>query len=430
MLGQLEAAQARQVQIQQADVEIPCADLAQCRQRMARMHHFMAARTQQPAHHISHGCIILDQQHAQWRHVGRILAVHFALGLCIGIDHQRQRQGHAKTRAAAALALHLDTPLHRLRQFAADRQAQAAAAVLRRGAGAIGLLEAAEQALLLFLADARPGVAHFEMQRAQLAVAARMQGDGSAAGELDRVGEQVEQDLPYPHRIAGRLQARRQLVVEGEAQALLRCQRSHQRGQVLQQAAQRERLGLQLQPSGFDPCQVQCIVDQVKQVFAGVPDRLRVAALLRVQRRGQQQFAHAEHTGHRRADFVAEIGQEAGLGRRGLFGQFLFMQCQLIGMAPLQATAIQPGKPTGQQKRDRGQHQQPGQAAPPRWLYTEFQALHPRPDMVGRARLYLQAVAARRQAREQALTSRPHFHPIGVVAGQAVAVAVGGRIGE
>ncbi|KAG1240973.1 hypothetical protein G6F68_017140 [Rhizopus microsporus] len=55
------------------------------------------------------------------------------------------------------------------------------------------------------------------MQRAQLTIASRVQRDGATAGELDRIREQVEQDLPHPHRIAGGLQAGRQLVVEVQA---------------------------------------------------------------------------------------------------------------------------------------------------------------------------------------------------------------------
>ncbi|KAG1087266.1 hypothetical protein G6F40_013754 [Rhizopus arrhizus] len=224
------------------------------------------------------------------------------------------------------------------------------------------------------------------MQRAQLTIASRVQRDGATAGALDRIREQVEQDLPHPHRIAGGLQAGRQLVVEGEAQALLRGQRSHQRSQILQQAAQREGFVLQFKPPRFDPRQIQRVVDQVQQMFAGMPDRLRVASLLRVQRRGQQQFTHAQHAGHRRADLVAEVGQETGLGRRGLLGQFLLVQRQLVGVTTLQATPVQPGEPAGQQQRDGGQHQQARQAAQPWRLHAELQALHPRPDMVGRAR--------------------------------------------
>ena len=57
---------------------------------------------------------------------------------------------------------HADAAAHRRRQFLADRQAQAAAAVARRGARTFGLLEAAEQARLLFLVEARAGIGDLE----------------------------------------------------------------------------------------------------------------------------------------------------------------------------------------------------------------------------------------------------------------------------
>jgi hypothetical protein len=92
-----------------------------------------------------------------------------------------------------------------MRQFAADRQAQAAATVLRCGTCTVGLLEAAEQALLLFWLMPGP-VSRTSKCSAQLAIATCVQGDGAAAGELDRVRQQVQQDLPHAHGIAGGLQ--------------------------------------------------------------------------------------------------------------------------------------------------------------------------------------------------------------------------------
>jgi hypothetical protein len=44
-------------------------------------------------------------------------------------------------------------------------------------------------------------------------------------------------------------------------------------------------------------------------------------ALARLQLAGLQQFRHAEHAGHRRADLVAERGQEARLRLRALFAE-------------------------------------------------------------------------------------------------------------
>ncbi|MNN32408.1 hypothetical protein D3C81_1461300 [compost metagenome] len=43
-------------------------------------------------------------------------------------------------------------------------------------------------------------------------------------------------------------------------------------------------------------------------------DGLHIIALLDRQRRAEQQLGHAQYAVHRRADFVADLGQELGLG--------------------------------------------------------------------------------------------------------------------
>ena len=55
----------------------------------------------------------------------------------------------------------------------------------------------------------------------------------------------------------------------------------------------------------------------VSSASPDAPDRLRVLALLRAQRRVQQQPRHADHAVHRRADLVAHRRQEGALRSRG-----------------------------------------------------------------------------------------------------------------
>ena len=52
-----------------------------------------------------------------------------------------------------------------------------------------------------------------------------------------------------------------------------------------------------------------------------VADGVGVVALLVVERRVEQQAAHADHRVHRRADLVAHGGQERALGLVGGFGR-------------------------------------------------------------------------------------------------------------
>ena len=80
---------------------------------------------------------------------------------------RRSRSGSsAQKRAAAPGALsHADLAAHQLRQLAADRQAEAGAAVAPRRR-AVALRERLEQALLRRRVDARAGVGHREAHRA------------------------------------------------------------------------------------------------------------------------------------------------------------------------------------------------------------------------------------------------------------------------
>ncbi len=90
--------------------------------------------------------------------------------------------------------------------------------------------------------------------------------------------------------------------------------RFHQGLDLVQQRHQIERPQIQFQSPSLDAGQIQRVVDQPQQVFAGMLDRAGVAALHVIQRGGQQQFAHAQHTGHRRAHFMPQRGQEPALG--------------------------------------------------------------------------------------------------------------------
>ena len=83
-------------------------------------------------------------------------------------------------------AAQLDFAAQQVGQFAADRQAQAGAAVLAAGAG-IGLLEGLEDDSLLFRRDADAGVGHLERHHRSRASQDRMiaRSSRSSATETD-----------------------------------------------------------------------------------------------------------------------------------------------------------------------------------------------------------------------------------------------------
>ena len=99
--------------------------------------------------------------------------------------------------AAPRFARQVDLSAHQFDQAFADRQAQPGAAEAPGDAG-VGLDEGLEEARGLFLADTDAGVAHRNAQQHfGLALFDAIDADGDVArfGELDRVGDQVADDL-------------------------------------------------------------------------------------------------------------------------------------------------------------------------------------------------------------------------------------------
>ena len=112
----------------------------------------------------------------------------------------------AELAAVAHLARDPDPAAHQLGQALADRQPQAGAAVAARGRG-VDLAERLEQPVQPVRRDADAGVADREGQlvkrrRAVEAAGAHREDDLAPLGELDGVGEQVEQDLAQPRHVA------------------------------------------------------------------------------------------------------------------------------------------------------------------------------------------------------------------------------------
>ena len=105
---------------------------------------------------------------------------------------------------------------------------------------------------------------------------------------------------------------------------LLLCRPRRQRLQrVAQGVAQIEIDRLQLELAGFDLREVQDVVEQPQQRIGRLLHQVQVLALLGRQLGVEQQFGHADDAVHRRADFVAHVGQEFALGPVGPLGLFL-----------------------------------------------------------------------------------------------------------
>ena len=96
---------------------------------------------------------------------------------------------------------------------------------------------------------------------------------------------------------------------------------SHRCAQLGQQGFHVERDRFQRELAGLDLGEIEDVVDQAEQCFRAALDGFGVVVLLAVEIGVQQQAGHADHTVHRRADFMAHVGEKIALRTAGLLGR-------------------------------------------------------------------------------------------------------------
>jgi hypothetical protein len=233
--------------------------------------------------------------------------------------------GEPERRALARLALHADLAVHHDHELLGDRQAQAGAAVAARGR-AVGLREGLEQLRLHRGRNAHAGVAHLEAED-DAVVAFGLPGDAdddfAALGELDRVADEVHEHLAQPARIAAQEARHFGRQVHDQLGALgLRALGEHVE-RALDGLRQVEVERFEGELAGLDLGEIEHVVDQGEQRVGAGADRLGVFALDRAELEVEEQAGHADHAVHRRADFVAHVGEELALGLGGGLGGLL-----------------------------------------------------------------------------------------------------------
>ena len=206
---------------------------------------------------------------------------------------------------------------HGARQVAGNGQAQAGAAAALSARG-IALNKGLEDAVDLRRAHTRPGVHHAVAQA--LPLAAHLDAHAAGRGEFQGIAGQVQQHLPHPRRVhphPGRhARGHRRL----QQQAFVMGHRAQQGHHVARELRRVGRLGLQGQPAVFDAGDVEQVADQRQQVPRRLVHHLQAPGLPRRGRVLLQQLGHAQDAVERRAQFVADGGQETRLGGIGLFG--------------------------------------------------------------------------------------------------------------
>ena len=234
-----------------------------------------------------------------------------------------QMHGEPDGRALPGLrVLDPDPAPHPLDQILADRQPQARAAE-PAGGGLIGLDEFFKQPGLNLRrhADARIAHIHLQGQRRFRGVdALQRQFDLAVLGELHRVAAQIEQNLPQAQGIADQHRRDGDIIANEEFEALLIGLGVDRIGQRLQHAVQPEFDLLDLQLARLDLGQIENVVDQAQQQIRRALRLRQLVMQIGRQFMFERQIQHADDRIHRRANFVAHVGQEFRLHARGGFG--------------------------------------------------------------------------------------------------------------
>ena len=286
--------------------------------------------------HIAIDRIVLGQQHATAGERENPVGVGGRLRLREARLRQggvRQPQPHLEGRTLAGRAVKTDVAAHQGNQFAGDRQAQAGTAKLPRGR-AVGLRERLEQPCLHLWRHPDPAVGHRDHEapgRIVRSPGLKPHTDLAGGGELDRIANQVGDHLPQAQGVAH--DRRRQLVSHRkmQPQSLRLGTRFEQRDRLADRIRRVESDLLQVELAGLDFREIQNVVDDAEQRTRRYVRGLGEPALGLVERRGAQQFEHAQHPVHRRADFVTHVGQKLRLRPIGLLGDHACLLKRLVG---------------------------------------------------------------------------------------------------
>ena len=225
----------------------------------------------------------------------------------------RAKRGHCEPEGAALAQRGVDAhlaPLHG-HQPLGDGQTEARATESPGGAG-VELLEALEDHLPAVVWHPDAGVRHAHAPEARPWQA--LDVDATRVGELDRVADQVGQNLPQASLVPKRINPVKDVCVQEQALVVRqRLEVGQDRGdhhlEVDTTQLQRHLAGLDL---GF----VKDVVDQPQQHLAARLDLLDVAALILLElaiRPVQQKLGIAEDAGQRSPQLVADVGDEIRL---------------------------------------------------------------------------------------------------------------------
>jgi hypothetical protein len=149
------------------------------------------------------------------------------------------------------------------------------------------------------------------------------QADLAALGEFDGVGQEVEQDLLDAHRIAAHRFRHGRVEFAADGQLLGLGALGDLLAGIEAELVQRKVGVLEQQLVGLDLGDVENVVDDGQQVMGRIGHLAQALVLLGVAGVALGEVGEADDGIHRRADFMAHVGQEGALGAVGRFGLIL-----------------------------------------------------------------------------------------------------------
>ncbi len=208
-----------------------------------------------------------------------------------------------------------------LHQPSGDGKAQPRAAVLARSRH-ICLRKDVENEILLGFRDTHARILDGNFQH-YLALCSgpdkHLRYHMAQRGELERVAEQVHQNLLQPGGVAHHPPGHVRRNIQNDLQPLARSLRAHHAMHALQQGFRTELYVFQFQMPRFYFGEVQNIVDEVHEQQAGIAQQFQIPGLLLRKLRCLQHVHKSQHGVHGGAYLVAHGGKKTALGPAGIF---------------------------------------------------------------------------------------------------------------
>ncbi len=260
---------------------------------------------------------------ARARHRHRLVCTHRR------VVHARQEEPNAEQRAHARRALHLHLAAHQVGQHLGDGEAEARAR--RRRGRRIAAREGLEDAVDVFGGHARARV--LDLDGRELACIRKPQRDLPRRRELDRIAQQVDEDLPHPLLVGAHHLGQGAARLETKLQPLLgRLQLEHV-GQLPHGVGKAHRPCMQRELAGLDVRDGQRAFDEREQMLpAALDHRYRLLAMRRHRVVLAHQLRITQDAVERRAQFVADGADVAALGLVGLVGGALGLLGRELGL--------------------------------------------------------------------------------------------------